>query len=134
MNQALRSTLALADFAGHLSVVLDESGDQTLFSNVLVVEGDGYVSEAAIVGITEDLQNESAPRHDSSCCLKPAGRPRGERRTRRGSSPKPEVQYYKCDASGYGTGWTNLTPHIVPKGWVLGTSQHQAVVPSHCIQ
>ena len=54
--------VALSDFARHLSVLLADNNGQVLqrvFSVVerFIVEGDGYVSEAAIVGIIEDLQN-----------------------------------------------------------------------------
>jgi len=54
--------LALSDFAKHLSGLLTEGNDQVLTRvfNVVerfIVEGDAYVSEAAIVGLIEDLQN-----------------------------------------------------------------------------
>jgi hypothetical protein len=54
--------LALSDFARHLSGLLAEGKEQALervFTVVerFIVEGDGYVKEAAIVGLIEDLQN-----------------------------------------------------------------------------
>jgi hypothetical protein len=54
--------LALSDFARHLSAVLARGDEATLrrvFAAVerLIVEGDAYVNEAAIVGLLEDLQN-----------------------------------------------------------------------------
>jgi len=54
--------LALADLARHLSLLLASGNDQVLrrvFTVLerLIVEGDSYVSEAAIVGLLEDLQN-----------------------------------------------------------------------------
>jgi hypothetical protein len=54
--------LALSDFARHLSGVLareDEATLQRVFAAVerLIIDGDPYVNEAAIVGLLEDLQN-----------------------------------------------------------------------------
>jgi hypothetical protein len=54
--------LLFGDFARHLSGLLLRGDDQCLrrvFDVVerFIVEGDAYVSEAAIVGILEDLQN-----------------------------------------------------------------------------
>jgi hypothetical protein len=54
--------LALSDFARHLSGLLIEGNDPALTRvfNVVerfIVEGEAYVSEAAIVGLLEDLQN-----------------------------------------------------------------------------
>jgi len=54
--------LALSDFAKHLSGLLTDGNDLVLTRvfNVVerfIVDGDAYVSEAAIVGLIEDLQN-----------------------------------------------------------------------------
>lgn len=54
--------LALADFARHLIGML-EQGETDTFSRIfdvverLIVERDSYVSEAAVSGLIEDLQN-----------------------------------------------------------------------------
>ena len=61
--------LALADFPRHLSGQLAENNNAVLervFKIVerFIVEGDGYVREAAIVGIIEDLQNTNL--HDGT--------------------------------------------------------------------
>ena len=50
------------DFARHLSGLLLRGDDETLrrvfeVVELFIIEGDSYVSEAAIVGILEDLQN-----------------------------------------------------------------------------
>jgi hypothetical protein len=54
--------IVISDFARHLSTILARSDDERLHCVFAVVErfivgGDAFVSEAAIVGILEDLQN-----------------------------------------------------------------------------
>jgi hypothetical protein len=56
--------IAIGEFARHLSTVL-ASGNEDVLRNVfdvverLILEGDPYVQEAAVVGVIEDLQNSN---------------------------------------------------------------------------
>jgi hypothetical protein len=58
----LPNYLAIGDFAKHLSRVLAE-GNEVVLRRVfdvierLILDGDAYVAEAAVVGVIEDLQN-----------------------------------------------------------------------------
>jgi hypothetical protein len=60
--ESYRGKTALADFARHLIGMLEKSETQSFPAIFDVVErlhldGDGYVSEAATIGLLEDLQN-----------------------------------------------------------------------------
>jgi len=59
--------IAIGEFAEHLSGELAKGNEEVLrkvFEVVerLIVEGDSYVSEAAVVGVIEDLQNTNLHR------------------------------------------------------------------------
>jgi hypothetical protein len=72
--------LALGDFARHVIAFLEAKDDDQLrriFDAVerLHLEGDGYVREAATVGLLEDLQNTNLHRTTDPAQLRPFLRP-----------------------------------------------------------